>query len=106
MIISRKNLEIYKNKGMTSWDIEQVAKKMGITLSGIMFDEDMVNLIKQNNGIVPEGVYILNLGNPINNGTHYTSIVNVNSVKQYYDSFGLKPPKELGKLLESNKIFI
>lgn len=49
---------------------------------------------------------IVNLDLSVNDGTHWVAYVKVNNYTNYFDSYGLKPPKEiLTYLTKKNNVF-
>jgi hypothetical protein len=74
-------------KSTTNEELDQIANKLGFTVTFLMRDET--------EKISGDGFYVINLDRSGNRGTHWTALI-INNKKAYYiDSFGVIPPEEI-----------
>lgn len=74
---------IIKQPMTTKSDLEFLAKKLNLNVK--------INWLKDASN---KGAQIINLGNPIIGGSHWTAIYN----EMYFDPFGMVPPEKLDHL--------
>lgn len=76
--------------------LERECKRLGIPLNGIHYNEELISLEK-----LKPGAYIINLGDDITGGTHWTCAwIPKKGIPLYFDSFGLPAPIEFEDLVE------
>ena len=88
----------FVNKPLSNFDLIDWVKKIGVKHFRGIYSRD--NLPKQ----ILKEVGIINLDTVIGPGTHWVCFRNIDKHTEYFDSFGLKMPKEVANYLNtSNK---
>lgn len=76
---------------LSNFDIMDLLKKNNVSVNDI--------IMKDYDGVLKKGFYIVNLDDTGGAGTHWTAFYFDGKLNIYFDSFGLPPPKNIEKLL-------
>jgi len=76
---------------LSNIDILELLKKNNVSVNDI--------IMKDCEGSLKKGFYIVNLDNAGGGGTHWTALYFDGKLNIYFDSFGVAPPKNIERLL-------
>lgn len=83
----------FVNKPLSNFDLLNYVKRLGIKFfQGVFSHVNLPNKISRECGIV-------NLDDQIGTGTHWVCYHNIGNYCEYFDSFGLKMPTDIHKIL-------
>lgn len=83
----------------TNYDLDSLAERLGIDLTGILFKDQLFDSFKRNVELLYNGrkeylAYIINMEDAGDEGSHWVAIFLPKKERKliYFDSFGLPPP--------------